>query len=100
MDLGEAVGAEPLHVRPGLRGPFGVGEAGAEHPAVDDGGPVGGVHHVGQAGPRVEQFHGVAERAVAVVQVLPLGDGSTGLAGSIHGLMEYVAPKCVGGHIR
>ncbi len=75
MDLGEAVAAEPVAVGGRLREPFLVREAGPQHPAVDDGGPVGGEDHVRQFRVGCEQLDGVAEGAVAAQQVLPLGLG-------------------------
>lgn len=81
VDGGEAVRAEPVAVDLGLRRPLGMREAGAEHAAVDHGRAVGGEDHVGQVGAGVEQFDGVAERAVAVAQVLPLGQGQRQIDG-------------------
>lgn len=41
--------------------PLGVPEPGAENLAVDDGGAIGGEHHVRQARHRIDELHGVAE---------------------------------------
>ena len=93
-----------MRVGDGLGRALRVAEPGAEHGAVDDGGAVGRVDHVGQARHRGEQVDAVAEVEVGAAQRVPLARGrgrrSTAVPGSIHGLIAYSTAKCAGGHIR
>ncbi len=95
---GVAGGPEPVQVRRTFGRSLGVAEPRAEYLAVDDGGAVGRVDHVGQAGNGLDEIHAVAQPLVESAQPFPLDNRERGVdrLGGFHPRVDRVADREVG----